>query len=97
MTCHRQLNVNYFYTQMTLAKYFNTVTLMKLKPNLIRSIRTLFVNNKLRIRFGEDKTKSILFSSKYKVKKAIPLNTQCKGKKVKQYSKVFRYLTFKSI
>ena len=47
-----------------------------------------FVNSKLRIRFGEDKTKSILLSSKYKVKKAIPLNIQYKGKKVKQYSKV---------
>ena len=38
MTCHKQLNMNYFCTQMTLVKYFNTVTLMKLKFNLIRTL-----------------------------------------------------------
>ena len=32
------------------------------------------VDNKLSIHLGEDKTKSILFSSKRKVKKASPLN-----------------------
>ena len=47
-----------------------------------------FVDNKLRIHFGEDKTKSILFSSKRKVKKASPLNIQYKDIKIKQYSKV---------
>ena len=46
-----------------------------------------FVDNKLSIHFGEDKTKSILFSSKSKIKKASHLNIQYKGKKVKQYSK----------
>ena len=45
-----------------------------------------FVDNKLSIHFGENKT--ILFSSKSKIEKAIPLNIQYKGKKVKQYSKV---------
>ena len=47
-----------------------------------------FVDNKLRTHFGEDKTKSILFSSKRKVKKASPLNIQYKDIKIKQYSKV---------
>ena len=47
-----------------------------------------FVDNKLRIHFGEDKTKSILFSSKRKIKKAILLNIQYKDIKIKQYSKV---------
>ena len=47
-----------------------------------------FVDNKLIIHFGEDKTKSILFSSKRKIKKASPLNIQCKYIKIKQYSKV---------
>ena len=46
------------------------------------------MDNKLYIHFGEDKTKSILSSSKIKVKKASPLNIQYKGKKIKQYSKV---------
>ena len=53
------------------------------------SICDWFVDNKLSIHFGEDKTKSILFSSKSKIKKASPLNIQYKSKKVKQYSKVF--------
>ena len=47
-----------------------------------------FVDNKLSIHFGEDKTKSILFSSKRKIKKASPLNIQYKDIKIKQYSKV---------
>ena len=47
-----------------------------------------FVDNKLSIHFGEDETKSILFSSKRKIKKASPLNIQCKDIKIKQYSKV---------
>ena len=47
-----------------------------------------FVDNKLSIHFGEDKTKSILFSSKRKIKKASPLNIQNKDIKIKQYTKV---------
>ena len=47
-----------------------------------------FVDNKLSIHFGEDKTKSILFSSKRKVKKASPLNMRYKDKKIKQYKQV---------
>ena len=47
-----------------------------------------FVDNKLSIHFGEDKTKSILFSSKLKVKRAQSLNIQYKNIQIKQYSKV---------
>ena len=47
-----------------------------------------FVDNKLSIHFGEDKTKSILFSTKNKVKKADPLNIHYNDIKIKQYSKV---------
>ena len=46
------------------------------------------MDNKLSIHFGEDKTKSILFSSKHKVKSKSPLNIQYNGIKIKQYSKV---------
>ena len=52
------------------------------------SICDWIVENKLSIHFGEDITKSILFSSKSKIKKASYLNIQYKDKKVKQYSKV---------
>ena len=47
-----------------------------------------FVDNKLSIHFGEDKTKSILFGSKHKIKNSKPLNIQCNDVKIKQYSKV---------
>ena len=52
------------------------------------SICDWFVDNKLSIHFGEDKTKSILFSSKRNVNKTGPLNIQYKDIKIKQYSKV---------
>ena len=47
-----------------------------------------FVDNKLSIHFGEDKTKSILFGSKHKIKKSKPLNIQQNDIKIKQFSKV---------
>ena len=42
-----------------------------------------FIDNKLSIHFGEEKTKSILFSSKHKVKKFKPLNIHYKNIKIK--------------
>ena len=47
-----------------------------------------FVDNKLSIHFGEDKTKSILFGSKHKIKKSKQLNIQYNDIKITQYSKV---------
>ena len=47
-----------------------------------------FIDNKLSIHFAEEKTKSILFSSKHKVKKCKPLNIHYKNIKIKQYSEV---------
>ena len=41
-----------------------------------------FVDNKLSIHFGEDKTKSIKFGSKHKIKKSKPLNIQYNGIKI---------------
>ena len=52
-----------------------------------------FVDNKLSIHFGEDKTKSILFGSKNRLKNSKPLNIQYKDINIKQYSKV-TYLGF---
>ena len=48
-----------------------------------------FVDNKLRIHFGEDKTKSILFASKHKIKRAWKSNI--KYKEIKQHLQV-KYL-----
>ena len=43
-----------------------------------------FVDNKLSIHFSEDKTKSILFGSKHKIKKSKPLNIQYNDIEIKQ-------------
>ena len=47
-----------------------------------------YVRKKLSMRFGEDKTKSILFASKRKIKSAKKLNIKCKNIKIKQHSQV---------
>ena len=47
-----------------------------------------FVDNKLSIHFGEDKTKSILFSTKNRKRKIGTLDIQYGDVKIKQYSKV---------
>ena len=47
-----------------------------------------FVDNKLSIHFGEDKTKSILFSTKNRKRKIRTLDIQYGDAKIKKYSKV---------
>ena len=47
-----------------------------------------FVENKLNIHLGEEKTKCILFGSKLKLKNAGKLNIMYNGIEIKQYSKV---------
>ena len=47
-----------------------------------------FVENKLSIHFGDDKTKSILFVNKYKLKRTDKLVITYEGKEIKQHSKV---------
>ena len=52
------------------------------------SICDWFVDNKLSIHFGDDKTKSILFASKFKIKKVRKLNIKYGNIQIKQHSKV---------
>ena len=47
-----------------------------------------FVDNKLSIHFGEDKTKSILFASKRRAKNICQLNIKYKDINIKQHSEV---------
>ena len=47
-----------------------------------------FVDNKLSIQLGKDKTKSILFGIKLNIKRAQPLNIVYSNVKIKQYTKV---------
>ena len=55
------------------------------------SICDWFVDNKLSIHFGDDKTKSILFASKFKIKKVRKLNMKYGNIQIKQHSKA-KYL-----
>ena len=47
-----------------------------------------FVDNRLSIHIGKDKTKSVLFASKCKIKKFPKLNINDKSIQIKQHSKV---------
>ena len=47
-----------------------------------------FVDNKLSIHFSEDKTKSILFATKRKIKSPRKLNVKYKNIKIKQHSQI---------
>ena len=47
-----------------------------------------FVDNKLSVHFGQDKTKSISFGTKHKLRNAKALNIMCNGTEIKQYEKV---------
>ena len=47
-----------------------------------------FVDTKVSIYFGENKTKSILFGSKHEIKNSKPLKIQYNDTKTKEYSKV---------
>ena len=55
------------------------------------SICDWFVNNKLRIHFGDYKSKSILFATKFKIKKVRRVNLKYGDIQIKQHSKV-KYL-----
>ena len=55
------------------------------------SICDWFVDNKLSIHFGKNKTKSILFASKFKNKNIKKLNIKYGDIQIKQHSKV-KYL-----
>ena len=55
------------------------------------SIYDWFVDNKLIIHFGDDKTKSILLAIKFKIKNVEKLNIKCGDIQFKQHSKV-KYL-----
>ena len=70
---------------------------MRIKEELTRTknfsnICDWFVDNRLSIHFGEDKTKSFLFSTKNRKRKIGTLEMQYGDVKIKQYSKKVTYL-----
>ena len=54
----------------------------------LENVCNWFIDTKLSIHFGEDKTKSILFASKRKIKSARKLNVKYKNIKIKQHLQV---------
>ena len=67
---------------------------IEIEKQLIKDFSSLcdwFVDNKLSIHFGQDKTKSILFGTKHKPRSAKSLNIVYNGIKLKQHVKV-KYL-----
>ena len=70
---------------------FQHKDLERIKEELTKNFSNIcdwFVDNKLSIHFGEDKTKSILFSTKNRKRKIRTLGIQYGYVKIKQYSKV---------
>ena len=70
---------------------FQHKDLEQIKEELTKNFSNIcdwFVDNKLSIHFGEDKTKSILSSSKNRKRKIETLNIQYGDVKIKQYSNV---------
>ena len=67
-------------------KYIHAIN--KQLNNYFNSLCDWFVDNKLSIHFGEDKTKSILFASKNKIKKLGKLDINHCNINIKHHSKV---------
>ena len=67
------------------ALLFNIKTLMKLKKQLNKNFENIcdwfekICDNKLSIHFGNEKTKSMLFAAKLKVKKVRKVNIRYRG------------------
>ena len=67
---------------------------IEIEKQLIRDFSSLcdwFVDSTLSIHFGQDKTKSVLFGTKHKLRNAKSLNIVYNGIKIKQHAKV-KYL-----
>ena len=69
---------------------------IEIEKQLIRDFSSLcdwFVDNKLSIHFGQDKTKSILFGTKHKLRNAKSLNIVHNSIEIRQHAKV-KYLGY---
>ena len=69
-------------------QYKNVTEIEKQPLRDFSSLCDWFVDNKLSVHFGQEKTKSILFGTKHKLRNAKTLNIVCNGTAIKQYEKV---------
>ena len=65
---------------------FQSDNVKDIEKQLNQDICDWFVGNKGSIHFGDDKTKSILFASKHKIKKVPKLDIICNNIRIKQQS-----------
>ena len=70
---------------------FQHIRETQIEKSLIRdfpSVFDWFVDNKLSMHFGQDKTKSVLFGTKHKLRNAKSLNIVYNGIEIKQHTKI---------
>ena len=75
---------------------FQHENVTEIEKQLLKDFSSLsdwFVDNKLSVHFSQEKTKSILFGTKHKLRNAKALNIVYNGTEIKQYEKV-KYLGF---
>ena len=75
---------------------FQHENVTEIEKQLLKDFSSLsdwFVDNKISVHFSQEKTKSILFGTKHKLRNAKALNIVYNGTKIKQYEKV-KYLGF---
>ena len=86
MTCHRLLNLFLYGDDSCLIfQGKDVIKIEKQKNGDFTNICEWFVDNRLNIHFGEDKTKSILLASKRKIKKVPKLKINYKNIQIKQH------------
>ena len=79
----------FFYTDDTSLAYQNK-DINKIENQLNEDFCNIcdwFVDNKLNIQFDDDKTKSILFTSKFERKNILKINIKYRDIQIKQHSK----------
>ena len=69
-------------------QYKNVTEIEKQPLRDFSSLYDWFVDNKLSVHFGQEKTKSILFGTKPKLRNTKTLNIVCNDTAIKQYEKV---------
>ena len=70
---------------------FQHKSVIEIEKQLIRDFSSFcdwFVNNKLSIEFGQNKTKSILFGTKHKLRNAKSLNIVYNSAEIKQHANI---------
>ena len=94
MICHKLLIVIFFFYADDTCLFCQLKDINEIEKQLNKDFESIcdwFVDNKLSIHFGVGKTKSILFTTKFKTKKVRKRNVKDGDIQIKHHSKV-KYL-----